>query len=1162
MVTRAGAGLGSSILSDVPGPGTFTGAGVAGLGEFAAEALEGSPISGKRIGVEAALGAVPMGQLFKAGRVVSSGLKGGALSAVGEAGREWAKDEDLSASQIGSAGIFGGAVSSGLAKLLGYFQKPVAAPIARAASGWSEPTKQVAEEIEKKFPLPAKRIYESNRHGDTINPQVQKALEENFGFEGDPYSRRSTVKPLPADKIAGEHERLASLPEHQGKVVTKETIKDTRDASKTFNTAEAARDKQNLKEVSEWLSLKRAEEKASAARTKANLAQKAIDEAKEAGGKYVSGAPKQSFSKEIPGGRESVSKVWEVPEEKKAGEGIADDLMGGLGLFTEEGGQAAEKGPLDALKKALEPEIVTKENAPVRAISRKPFAARNEAVAYEDAIRRGNMKQADSIASQIAKKHGINQNELDVYITSTYKPRSESEANLYQQWKSAGRDDRVAARLAMQGKPVSESIMRRAPELPPSKEPPTAAIKPEDVPAIVDDLKGLEDSKTGVQGLEDFVTQIAEHPAKPPTPKTPKVASRSRKTVSGFNKGVEDILGGLEKEPTSPAISIPDQPTNTLSFEEGANKVANDKLTSAMGSFSDADIAALDSVDDFGNPLSRGDLGLDLEDVVPEVSTEPLTFHKGSRVDVSGEHYRNLKELLTPGDRESPLAIGTRKAGQALGREGQAAGLPPTPRSPRVPKQAKPAPPTPASVEAPPPVQAGPDVPAGSVTEEEVQRLIDAQGKEDATPNGLRKILKGLEGKGKFKNPPKKGGDETGEISLGPLFHIGSALAGGAIGAATDPFGNRLVSGLAGAGLGAAAPSLVSKLSEIGANPATLENLGESLGTPEGIKAKAKEIYQGLPQYQRASYLAGAHPMLANAMVGPYGAAVMAALEHGLAGDSRGWQAIKSLNPITFVQEMIHPDTFREAAGLIGRAEGTALGTNPSVARQIIHTPGTFMTAGDITARRFLERAGFSPEEARRITMTSEPDTALGKETVNWGRNSVLGQLLFPFRRTPMNIMEQGAQRLPGIGIGAQASRISGPDSGKLQLVQQLLGTGVGVGSGVLGANVDPETGKTVRKYLTNFAGQYALPASIGFAAGQALQKGKSPIGEGVVQGLRDIPIPATDSLEQLITFLQDPVTNIQERKNIPTNVVPKFVQELLGGPEPKYNPLKPYWRK
>ena len=404
-------------------------------------------------------------------------------------------------------------------------------------------------------------------------------------------------------------------------------------------------------------------------------------------------------------------------------------------------------------------------------------------------------------------------------------------------------------------------------------------------------------------------------------------------------------------------------------------------------------------------------------------------------------------------------------------------------------------------------------------------KLAGASGARPMTPDEVAEQLS-------FIDRIKRMGSEKGAASPELLTRLGLGAAGALVGGATDPLDNPILSALAGAGLGAAAPNALNAIRSIGVPESALQD-------PNLTVDKLRHL---IPQYMRFNYLTSSVGLPANAWAGPYGSAVMGALEHGLAGDPRGWAALQELNPVTFGKEAVQ--SWKEAAQLIGRAEGESLTEAPGVLRTILATPGTVMTGGDIAARKALMRAGFDEATARRITLTSEPELRPFKRVAGFTKGSPELQTLMPFSRTPANIMEQGLLRTPGIGALMQARR-DVADPLAQQLVQQGLGAAVGVGAGAIGAGLDPETAKYARRYVTNAAGQYSLPASVGFAVGQAVRRGKPPVSGAINEMAYALPLPTVEPVVELGRFLNAP-----SAETVPNWAYPAVIREMneLGG--------------
>ena len=328
-----------------------------------------------------------------------------------------------------------------------------------------------------------------------------------------------------------------------------------------------------------------------------------------------------------------------------------------------------------------------------------------------------------------------------------------------------------------------------------------------------------------------------------------------------------------------------------------------------------------------------------------------------------------------------------------------------------------------------------------------------------------------------------------------------------------------------------------------------MQEFAHLMQSPQGLAQVASDAGHLLPHIQRFNYLFSGSGLPANVFVGPWGSGVMGSLTKGLAGDPRGWAALKQL---------IRPSALRaswqnagaEAADIIRRAEsgdplfraelgGAALEKLPPAIRDRIQAPGRWMTRGDITIRNILKENGFGEDEARGITLTAEPYLASMQKLVNLrrGESSPLIEILAPFVKTPANIFEQGLVNMPGTGMITQAIRQRGGAEAmplNEQVWRQIIGSIVGMASYAAGANMDPENARIVRRYITNAAGQYSLQAAIGFAAGQSVKQGNSPLGPRAVNEFAQaIPLPVAGPVGELANFA------VGNRDQLPGGIIP-----------------------
>jgi hypothetical protein len=391
-------------------------------------------------------------------------------------------------------------------------------------------------------------------------------------------------------------------------------------------------------------------------------------------------------------------------------------------------------------------------------------------------------------------------------------------------------------------------------------------------------------------------------------------------------------------------------------------------------------------------------------------------------------------------------------------------------------------------------------------------------------------------------------------IAMGGFGGLGGAALGASQG--VDP----VLSGLAGAGLGFASPYALAKMRSMEFGAPDFSEVGdqvrEAVGSKAAISDTIASTLEKIPQIQRANVLWSGPGLVANAGVGPYGSGVMGGLELALKG--HGTEALQNTrNPVTFAKNWYNnlPEAERLVAqGELGRAEGLDAGVIDTAAKSYMAFPGTAMTAGDITTTNALEAAGVPHALAKEYTLTSEPWTRAGKWIANAGRGAPVNDAdraakalinsLALFKRTPANVLEQGMERLPGIGAAVQFMKHNGDVSLQDVLAQQGLGTAVTGASYLAGNNVDPETARWMKRFVTNAGGVYSLPASIGFTVGQANARNRS--GKQTIADItRDaLPLPTDQSVRDIGNLFLSTVSG--EAPAVPKTVMPAFVNEYL----------------
>lgn len=396
------------------------------------------------------------------------------------------------------------------------------------------------------------------------------------------------------------------------------------------------------------------------------------------------------------------------------------------------------------------------------------------------------------------------------------------------------------------------------------------------------------------------------------------------------------------------------------------------------------------------------------------------------------------------------------------------------------------------------------------------------------------------------RSKPPSGGEAGFAV---PELMMG--MTGAAAGAITDPFDNPVISALAGAGTGLAVPHILAGIKSLGVAPETLGNVEEQLQTQEGIIGLAKKIGRTLPHWQRANLLYSVPGLPANAAVGPWGAVFTGALTKALSGDPRGWAVLKSgdLWPTRFGKEW--KASQQEALDLVRRADskGTRFIEGAPVAQDVsagplrtyLETPARAMAMGDVAARRILTRHGFSEEEAKIMTLTSEPELPAMKKLARLreGERSPFMEMLAPFVRTGANVVEGSAHATPLLGFITSSMRKNVP-SVQEQVVTQGMGAGAALGSYAVGNNVDPETARVLRRYVTNVAGRQGLLAGLGFTAGQANRTGQPLVSPQTLRALEmSLPLPTAAPLTDLIE-------GVAGQGRVPRGAVPGVLYDFM----------------
>jgi len=513
-----------------------------------------------------------------------------------------------------------------------------------------------------------------------------------------------------------------------------------------------------------------------------------------------------------------------------------------------------------------------------------------------------------------------------------------------------------------------------------------------------------------------------------------------------------------------------------------------------------------------------------------------------TRVDAMGAANRGVKAAKAAG--EIMPEEGRRAIGAGLQQEAKAAGLP----TGAAARQAPFTPPPTATSPFSPPSPQGPGGPPGNPlfrpNAEEIQaatkagRPIGADA--DATQVAELKRALGIVD------------SEKGAVDPSLLLKLLLTGGGGLAGAAFDD-----ENPLRGAAIGAGAGAGLSAL------PAALKS-------PKISKALFN-AYEAAPRVQRFSHLMDipdpftGNPggLFANAFVGPYGATMTGGLEAALQGDPRGASLMKSAaNPIKFMKGM--KDAKGEAIralreGELGRAEGLGLNRGPtSTLTSLTAVPGVAMTMGDAHARRLIQEAGFTAEQARVMTLTSEAKDQALRQIQNLGKGGKYGpllELLFPFKRTPVNVFEQGAERFPLIPlIKAAVTGIENNAEAKKLFAQQAISIPLAVASFIAGKELPPDQARIIKRYITNASGRFGLGSGAFFSMGQMANK-NDRVGSQRLSYLVDnaFPLPTIEPVQDWVAYIAGK-TGKGPQRPVPRGAFPEQLRgtlERLGIADP-----------
>lgn len=1114
---RLASGGAGSMAAGEPGIGTLIGAGLSGAGELGAQTIENwgtdKPYNWPRVGVEAMLGAVPMGSSAKAS---TAALKGGAMGASGAIARK-ATDEDPNTSatnynDYGVGDILQVGLGAGLGGLLHRFGNPT--------GGSSESDAKINDLLS--------RLGKTKNAGDIAleNPRLVKGVRVGTEPSGNPIIQQPHNAPLgvmrntdpeapvvtearqkavssrnidpknPLTQVDSGINESASISKAQrgvnekgDKAFTKRKV----DVAKAMGQGETLK----AKEAAAAIKQKTAAAKASKAESEASIVQQHLDDLLDNGA-----IPRTSVSKsasmDTPEGRIRASTRYVVPPEDTP---EALPAIPKTGLRVQGSVEPTAQQPKGGAAPVDEPF-----NAP-RIVEPK----------------------ATPPAKPTAKFAGYQ---------PTGIPGKEPIA-LYS--VSGGPSDRstvAAAKLAELGidVPMTPPVEGWTPNKPPSQ-------------GRIAETRAQHDAEmANIKAKFDAEAEAIKAPIKAEADRLMGKPSDQSEVAPEVKPATLDGPSGaipVAQEPIDPELlarqRIVDPTTNQQTYQPGFSKPEGLILQPKEGGG-----YIRDKFD--ANGIQRSETA-NPKPVGSKFTPEPLDL-EAVRADLG-----NIQDPLVRQMAERELASGN-----------------PEPRSSRVSTaQSVPA----KSTKQPTSLIFDDPRNADALREAELDQRL-AQLPETATDlrspieRELTEIYKRQLERGNVDRAdveiPKDPNDNNGGTTLG--FGLGGAQDILDVMKRNPQFAARAIGGVAGAGIGGAMDDKDPLRGALlggaaGAMAPSLFNHVEG-GAPSNIMDKAVN-------WQRFSLLSNPTNLLVNT-IAPTGGGVMSSIEkmvQGALGDQEAGQLGRaglgaSLNLKRLTPSNIK-DAWQKGSQRIADAESSRAdmsGGTQTVLDRIMALPANLMTMGDESTRDALQGAGWSEAASRAATLTNEPRYALTGALANLSRTGGWGaKLLLPFVKTAANAVEGGIERTPILGLAFRkatedAERVLDMADPEI-LARQGTGLAASTFGYYLGTHVDPDTSKQwkVPYIIANMGGQYGPLMVAAYQAGQARQTGSTgpeAIATGAKRALTDLPLPSTEPGVEAIDAMQKlssgeplkPDARYPFERYIPDNFLPRFLRD------------------
>lgn len=336
--------------------------------------------------------------------------------------------------------------------------------------------------------------------------------------------------------------------------------------------------------------------------------------------------------------------------------------------------------------------------------------------------------------------------------------------------------------------------------------------------------------------------------------------------------------------------------------------------------------------------------------------------------------------------------------------------------------------------------------------------------------------------------PPAWAG-ETGAVSPGALYTLGSAAAGAVAGPMVDREGaNPWLSAAGGGLLGAVGATAVR-------NPALLERIQSS-----NLFSNMAPITSAVGNLGGLAAFAAEHPRSAGKVfTETFSPQTLEAAKRAFKG------GVVRENVEGFADQPMSPLSI----------PGRLIGAPDAATRDIIQR--AMVASGEATGQGALP--GFPNREVAelggRYTLSGDPRSEFGRSTLDYlSKNRGLRLTVAPVARTPINWLETGLERTPGVGFLPGVQAMDPEATLVTRSLRQLGGLGaVGAGAAA-GAALEDSDANAYLPLLAALAGPAGLPFTAGAVGAQLPDRARANAGSF------DVPLQVLENLKRQIPLL------------------------------------------